>query len=204
MDELPLFADHAALRSERWQRLRAGVQKLAAAGVSLGTSSWKYPGWLGWLYTPERYHTRGKFSEARFERECLAEYSEVFKTVCFDGGYYTFPTEASMGRLYGQVPDDFLLSFKVTDEITLKRYPRLDRFGPRAGQINPRFLDATLFAEAFLRPLEPFREKTGVLMFEFARFTPAEWEDDGRFIAALDAFLAALPAGWQYGVEIRN
>ncbi len=204
MDELPLFADPAAFRSERWQRLRAAVQKLAAAGVYVGTSSWKYPGWLGWLYIPERYHTRGKFSEAKFDRECLAEYAEVFKTVCFDGGYYAFPTEASMDRVYAQVPNDFRLSFKVTDEITLKRYPSLDRFGARAGQINPRFLNASLFAEAFLRPLEPYREKTGVLMFEFARYGPAEWEDDALFIAALDVFLGSLPDGWQYGVEIRN
>jgi hypothetical protein len=34
------------------------------------------------------------------------------------------------------VPADFLFSFKVTDEITTRRFPKLPRFGERAGQQN--------------------------------------------------------------------
>ena len=33
--------------------------ELAARGVFVGTSSWKYPGWLGLLYSPQRYEYRG-------------------------------------------------------------------------------------------------------------------------------------------------
>ena len=33
------------------ERLRERVAALAAQGVHLGTSSWKYEGWLGQLYT---------------------------------------------------------------------------------------------------------------------------------------------------------
>ncbi len=47
----------------------------------VGTSSWKYPGWCGQLYDEQRYLTRGKFSEANFERECFAEYARTFATV---------------------------------------------------------------------------------------------------------------------------
>ena len=33
-----------------------------------------------------------------------------------------------------QVPDDFLFGLKVTDTITIKKYPKLDRFGEQAGK----------------------------------------------------------------------
>jgi uncharacterized protein YecE (DUF72 family) len=66
---------------------------LAAAGVCIGTSSWKYPGWCGTLYDRARYEYRGKFAETRFKRNCLAEYAEVFKTVCVAAAYYTLPSQ---------------------------------------------------------------------------------------------------------------
>ena len=74
------------------QDLAAQAASLAAQGVFIGTSSWKYPGWCGMLYDPARYDYRGKFAESRFKRECLREYAEVFKTVCVDAAYYTFPS----------------------------------------------------------------------------------------------------------------
>ena len=43
------------------------------------------------IHDESRYMTRGKFSESRFERQCLAEYAETFKTVCVDAAYYRFP-----------------------------------------------------------------------------------------------------------------
>ena len=88
-------------------KLRSAVQSLAAEGIFLGTSSWKYAGWTGLIYDEQRYHYRGKFAEARFERTCLAEYAEVFKTVCVDAAYYQFPSEKYLAGLAAQVPDDF-------------------------------------------------------------------------------------------------
>jgi len=203
MDELPLlFPDPA--RPERWERLRAGVARLAAEGILIGTSSWKYPGWIGWLYEQNHYLTRGRFSEARFRRECLRAYADVFPTVSVDAGYYTFPTADSVNCLFRQVPGDFRPSFKVTDAITLRRFPQIDRFGARAGQENPRFLDADLFRRAFLAPLEPHQHRLGILMFEFTRFTPGTWTSPSAFAEALDHFFTRLPDGWSYGVELRN
>ena len=107
---------------------------LAVQGVFIGTSSWKYPGWSGVLYDRARYEWRGKFAESRFKRDCLAEYGEVFKTVCVDAAYYTFPSQKYLEGMVAQVPEDFLFGFKVTDAITVKRFPRLDRFGVLAGK----------------------------------------------------------------------
>jgi len=170
----------------------------------LGTSSWKYEGWLGHIYDEQRYLTRGKLSRQRFESECLEEYAEVFPSVCLDAGYYRFPSEKYIADLTSQVPGNFRLSAKVTDEITVKKFPRLDRFGPRAGMDNGNFLNARLFRDAFLGPLSAHRGKIGVLIFEFSAFHPSHFPRGRDFVAALDHFLEEIPRDWQYGVEVRN
>src|SRR5207247_9976053 len=96
---------------------RVGVQQaaahLAAKGVFIGTSSWKYPGWRGQLYDGERYVTRGKFSESRFNRDCLAEYAEVFRTICVDAASYKFPGHRYLEAMVSQFPVDFQSSFRI-------------------------------------------------------------------------------------------
>jgi uncharacterized protein YecE (DUF72 family) len=186
------------------EELKQHVARLAIQGVYLGTSSWKYPGWCGTLYDRGRYEWRGKFAESRFNRDCLAEYAEVFKTVCVDAAYYSFPSHKYLQGMANQVPEDFLFGFKVTDAITLKRFPNLDRFGTLAGKRNENFLNPELFVKDFLGPCDTIRPKVGLLMFEFSRFWPADYEHGRDFVAELDAFLGQLPMGWPYGVEIRN
>jgi uncharacterized protein YecE (DUF72 family) len=180
------------------------LAQLAERGVYLGTSSWKYPGWRGQIYDEARYVYRGKFSEARFERLCLTEYAEVFKSVCVDAAYYQFPSAHYVRDLMGQVPADFVFSCKVTDEITVKRFPNLPRFGRRAGEVNPNFLNAGLFVANFLAPFASYQSQVGLLMFEFSRFYAADFARGRDFVEALSGFLSQLPKGWHYGVEIRN
>jgi uncharacterized protein YecE (DUF72 family) len=185
-------------------QMKRKTAALAAKGVFVGTSSWKYDGWFGQLYTPARYEFRGKVAQKRFQRDCLTEYAEVFKTVCVDGAYYKFPDEKYLTGLVSQVPEDFQFALKVTDSITIKKFSNLPRFGERAGKPNEHFLDAGLFERAFLKPCEPFRKNVGLLMFEFSRFYPSDYEHGRDFVAVLDKFLAALPKGWPYAVEMRN
>jgi len=186
------------------EKMKQMAAELAAKGVFIGTSSWKYEGWRGMLYDEQRYVYRGKFAESRFERTCLAEYAEVFKTVCVDAAYYTFPSEKYLTGLTEQVPPDFQFGFKVTDEITIKKFPNLARFGHRAGKTNGHFLNAKQFGDLFLRPCEKFRSQIGLLMFEFSRFFPSDYEHGRDFVADLDKFLEQLPKGWPYAVEMRN
>ncbi len=186
------------------EAMKQRAAELASKGVFIGTSSWKYQGWLGQLYTPARYEYRGKVATTRFQRDCLREYAEVFKTVCVDAAYYDFPRREYLEGLADQVPDDFQFGLKVTDALTIKKFPKLDRFGARAGQRNLDFLNADLFATAFLKPCEHIRPKVGVLMFEFSRFWPSDYEHGRQFVADLDAFLGKLPKGWPYAIEMRN
>jgi uncharacterized protein YecE (DUF72 family) len=186
------------------ERIRSAVLGLAKQGVFIGTSSWKYSGWRGQLYTDDRYVWRGRFSEKRFEELCLTEYSEVFKTVCVDAAYYKFPDREYIQGLVEAVPDDFLFGFKVTDEITIKQFPNLPRFGRRAGKRNESFLKADLFESEFLKPCEPFKKNIGVLLFEFSKFYSSDYETGRHFASELESFLSRIPKGWPYAVEIRN
>ncbi len=186
------------------QKLRASVKELAEEGIYLGTSSWKYPGWLGQLYDRDRYETRGKFSETKFREQCLEEYAAVFRTVSVDAAYYNFPTEKYAQGLAALVPPGFEFGFKVTDDITVKRFPKLPRFGEKGGQLNPFFLSPEVFVRDFLNPLECIKEKVGVLIFEFSNFKMEDYVRGRDFIAQLDHFLGSLPVGWRYAVEVRN
>src|SRR6266404_2500757 len=98
-------------------KIREKAARLARQGIFIGTSSWKYSGWLGQLYNDDRYIWRGRFSKSRFEELCLREYAEVFKTVCVDAAYYKFPDEHWLSELVSQVPQDFQFALKVTDQI---------------------------------------------------------------------------------------
>lgn len=184
--------------------MQRALRELATQGILIGTSSWKYPGWTGLLYDEQRYLYRGRFADSRFERDCLEEYSQVFSTVCVDAGYYKFPSPEYISGLCAQVPEHFRFAFKVTDEITARTFPKLDRHGDKAGRRNPHFLDADLFRAAFLASCEKHRSKIGLLIFEFSHFHPRDFDRGREFVEMLDAFLAQLPSGWQYGVEVRN
>jgi uncharacterized protein YecE (DUF72 family) len=181
------------------------VQRLARRGIYLGTSSWKYPGWLGRVYTPGRYATRRAFSEKKFNDTCLAEYAQVFPAVGGDFSFYQFPSEAYWKRLMDQVPSGFRFGLKVPEEITVQRWPKLRRYGQRAGRTNEGFLDAVLLADRFLEPLWPHRDKVGVIMFEFGTVHRGPLSEPAGFVTELDRLLGKLPTDeFRFAVEIRN
>jgi uncharacterized protein YecE (DUF72 family) len=186
------------------EQLAGRLRAFAAQGVFIGTSSWKYPGWLGKVYEQDRYIWRGRFSKTRFEENCLAEFAQTFPAVSVDATYYKFFDQAELEELAAQVAQGFQFAPKVCGDITLKQFPHLPRFGPRAGKVNPHFLDAAQFADNFLSRWEAIRDKVGLITFEFSRFGPGEFARGALFVEVLDDFLGKLPPGWPYGVELRN
>lgn len=180
--------------------LRARLEALAREGIWIGTSSWKYEGWLGQIYDRERYVSRGKFSKKRFEAECLAEYAETFPVVCGDFSFYQFPQPESWRKLFATAPAALRVALKAPEEVTCERFPKHARYGPRAGTINAAYLNADALKALFLEPLAPYADRLGPVIFEFGARTAAPAE----FIEGLDAFLNALPPGFRYAVEVRN
>jgi len=180
--------------------LAARLRTLADENIYIGTSSWKYEGWLDQIYYRDRYESRGKFSQKRFEAECLAEYADVFPVVCGDFTFYQFPAPAYWEKLFQSAPPRLRFALKVPEEVTAEVFPKHARYGPRAGMKNVSFLNAEALKALFLEPLEPYRERVVSLIFEFgARSTSAR-----EFIDSLDPFLAALPGTFRYAVEVRN
>ena len=197
----PLFEEPDAFPRDR---LAGSLRSLAQRNIYIGGSSWKYEGWLGQIYSRERYLSRGKFSKRLFEAECLREYSEVFPTVCGDFAFYQFPTPEFWSKLFALAPEHFKFAFKVPEQITCKVFPAHPRYGALAGHENEGFLDAHMFQEMFVRPLLPHQRKTALLIFEFGAFGRRSFESAGQFVERLDPFLAQLPPEFRYAVEIRN
>jgi uncharacterized protein YecE (DUF72 family) len=185
-------------------RLAPKLQALAKRGIYFGTSSWKYDGWLGSIYSEERYATRGKFSNTKFEANCLTEYAETFPTVCGDFAFYQFPSEEYWAKLFDATPQDFVFGFKVPEDITVSTWPKHARYGRRAGLANEHFLDAQTFQRFFTARLETYGKRVGPLIFEFGTFNTSTFPTRADFMARLDPFLKSLPQGFQYAVEIRN
>lgn len=204
---LPLFDDpsHPPASPPPFAlRLAPRLARLAAENIFIGTSSWKYEGWLGQIYTPERYQVRGRFSERKFATECLTEYARTFPAVCGDFSFYQFPSEAFWRRLFASAPPHLLFAFKAPEEITVKRWPGHARYGARGGASNASFLNAALLREAFLAPLAPFQPRIGTIIFEFGAFPRGAFDTEPPFVEQLTGFLKQLPGGFRYAVEVRN
>lgn len=185
--------------------LKAAIQYLATSGVLIGTSSWKYVGWLNLFYTPERYFKNGRFCQRKFEEECLQEYSEIFPTVGVDFTYYQSVSSEQIKKLCSQVPDNFKFVCKAPSAVTIKKYPHLEKFKSKAGTFNLNYLNPQVFVDRFILPWRDFQDKLGLTIFEFSKFSPSEYNSVTQFVEDLDRFLDKIPHdGWRYGIEIRN
>ncbi|MBU6434895.1 MAG: DUF72 domain-containing protein, partial [Nitrospirae bacterium] len=170
--------------------------------IRIGTSTWTYEGWQGQVY-------KRQYAKSRFASECLGEYCQyqyqgepLFRTVGNDSTFYRPPTANQLRRYLNQIPEDFQMVFKVWEEITIPTYAKQARYGAKAGQVNPRFLDAQVFNELVLAPYREakFEPHAGPFIFEFQRHRISSEE----FCARLDRFFGQLPKDFRYAVEIRN
>ncbi len=176
------------------------IEQLARKQVYFGTSSWKYPGWAGWFYT-KPYRTQKDFNE-----NCLSEYAQHYPGVGVDHTYYTWPVEKLFQKYAEQTPENFRFGLKVTERVTVFRFPTLPRYGKDAGKVNESFLNPEVFKEQFLEPLRSISPRIGPLMLEFSQFYPGMLESGRDFTERLDAFFAALAneKQFQFAVEMRN
>lgn len=168
--------------------------------LHLGTSSWSFPGWEGLVY--DQF-----YPQARLAREGLAAYGQhpLFRTAGVDRTHYA-PVEPSVFADYADaVPDDFRFLVKAHEACTLARFPEHARYGKGAGRDNPLFLDPEYATERVVGPfMEGLGPKAGPLLFQFAP-QPMAWLGGAReFARRLHSFLAKLPRGPLYAVEVRN
>jgi uncharacterized protein YecE (DUF72 family) len=202
MSQLSLFDDDAAT-PPRAARLAPKLRALAERGIYFGTSSWKYEGWLGQIYAPENYAVHGKFSQTKFEKECLREYAKTFPVVGGDFSFYQFPSPPYWKNLFEAAPG-LKFALKVPEEVTVAKWPKHARYGKRAGLDNESFLNANVFEKLFANPLRFYVSQVAALIFEFGTFSKSVFADHRAFVDRIDSFLTALPKGFRYALEIRN
>jgi uncharacterized protein YecE (DUF72 family) len=165
--------------------------------VRLGTMSWSFPGWKGLVYGAD-------VNAKRLSERGLTAYSEhpLLGAVEIDRSYYEPLSARTLSDYAHQVHDDFRFIVKGHEEVTLRRFPNHDRYGKKRGSENGRFLDASYATDAVVGPIvEGLGAKLGALVFQFA---PQDAGHPLEFADRLGAFLAALPRGVPYAVELRN
>jgi uncharacterized protein YecE (DUF72 family) len=173
--------------------LAAKIRALAERNIFIGTSSWRYEGWLGLIYTTERFFTRGRFSKQKFHEECIQEYAETFPVVGGDFSFYSIPEASFWSKVFAGAPQRLKWNLKVPEDFTVKRFSCQPRYGARTGHLNPAFLDAELFEAALLEPLSPYIDRIGLLFIEFGTFSKESYPEPGPFFDDLNAFLSRLP-----------
>jgi len=164
--------------------------------VRLGTSSWSFPGWEGLVYDRPA-------SEDVLAREGLAAYGAhpLFGTVGLDRTFYRPVSTATFREYASQVPDDFRFVVKADRLLTSP----LDPQAYMARSRNPRYLDPAYAAAEVVGPMmEGLGHKAGALLFQFPPIPPNLVGGRAAFLRRLERFLAALPEGPLYSVELRT
>lgn len=147
-------------------------------GISwnLGTIGFGYPDWAGTFYP------RGVSGADR-----LARYAEHFNAVEIDATFHAIPAPKTVRRWADAVPEDFRFCVKTPREIS--HAPEDDALSSqRTRDVMHRFLEIA----------SELGEKLSVVLVQF----PATFREQRS--AELAEFLAGLPAGPKYAVELRN
>ena len=167
------------------------------AQVRIGTCSWKYPSWAGIVYSQEK------------GINYLSEYAQKYNTVEIDQWFWSLfgetkailPTESTAREYCESVGDDFLFTIKVPNSITLTHF--YNKKKTDLLRENPYFLSYELF-EQFLQKIDPLKDKSGLLMFQFEYLNKRKMSNRGEFLKRFRTFIKKLPRDCTYGVEIRN
>jgi uncharacterized protein YecE (DUF72 family) len=157
--------------------------------LRLGTSSWTFPGWKGLVYEESK-----PCGEAILARDGLEQYarSPLLRTVGLDRAFYRPMTVEQCRALGGQSGSDFRFLVKAYRGLTHRAYA------------EPVFLDAAYARDIVIAPLvEGFGGSLGTLLFQFPEMGLSARDGDD-FLKSLDRFLAALPSGVPYSVELRD
>ena len=168
-----------------------------------GSCSWNYPSWKGLVYDPERFGKRSSGAEL------LSQYARRYDTVEVDRWFWSLfgpervrlPDPADVEAYGRAVPGDFRFTLKGPNSVTLTHFYRKEKDDPL--RPNSFFLSTEKTAE-FLSLLEPIREKSGPVLFQFEYLNKMKMESAARFRERFARFRRDLPEGWTYGLEIRN
>ena len=171
--------------------------------LRLGTCSWKYDSWKGFIYEAGKRYRPDDY---------LHDYAKVLDSVEVDQWFWSlFPGRArlpepkAVGAYEKSVPEGFSFTVKAPNALTLTHFYKNQPPGSAsfADQPNPYFLDGDLLRR-FLDLLSPLGRKLGPIMFQFEYLNKKKMPSAEAFYERFGAFISKAPAGFQYAVEIRN
>lgn len=147
----------------------------------VGTSSWSSKDWCGSFY-PDSIEPG----------EMITHYAAKYRAVEIDSSWHAMPNRTMVRAWRERTPDGFVFAAKVPKTITHDKYLR----------------DCEADLKQFISVMEPLGEKLGPLVLQFPYVAKsrnaAEYGTGDDFLERLRDFLPLLPAGFRWGVEIRN
>jgi len=166
----------------------AKTQKALPPFIRIGTSSFSETDWTGNFYPPKSKPS-----------EFLTHYAKRFDTVEIDATYYAIPSYQTVDGWKSKTPEDFLISAKFPRSIVHAGE------GPKPDGDIILVPDKTYPArDRFLETMERLGDRLGPLVLQFPYLARAVFKSTELFFERLDRFLADLPNGFRYAVEIRN
>lgn len=87
--------------------------------------------------------------------------------------FYRPETVNQLRHYLNPIPEDFEICFKVWKELTIPTYAKQACYDPKAGQSNPRFLDAKFFNDLVLAPYVCRNPLEGLPLLSTAGLWPA-------------------------------
>jgi uncharacterized protein YecE (DUF72 family) len=187
--------------------------------ISIGTASDRYAGWLGQIYSPDRFG--GKISkrsktvggqtvtEELLPVESVQEYFQHFSILELDFTFYSLLLDdhASPTSTY-RVLETYRRHLKDADRIVLKVpqtifAQKLWKGGKFAE--NPGYLNTEIFTQKFYAPaMELLGPTLQGFIFEQEYQAKKERSSPDQFASALDRFFESIPRDMRYHVEIRT
>jgi uncharacterized protein YecE (DUF72 family) len=160
-------------------------------GLSIGTSSWTFPGWAQLVY-------RGHPTQESLVESGLEEYSRhpLFNTVGIDRSFYAPLKSEELIRYAAQLPPDFRCVIKVWNNITSP----VDYATKKA---NPYFFHFDVFKEFVLEPLhQHFEKHVNCLLFQLPPTGTSLSLGELNF--KLRRFFEQMPKALPCAVEVRT
>jgi uncharacterized protein YecE (DUF72 family) len=138
-----------------------------------------YLGTSGWSYADWEgtLYPEGLPSASR-----LAEYAKHYPTVEIDSTFYGTPRLSTVKKWREIVPEGFLFAAKVPQEVTHEK----------------NLVDTRREAESYVHTMQALEDRLGPLLLQL----PPSFTVEG--MGVLEDFLASLPEGPRYAVEVRH
>lgn len=188
-------------------------------GVFMGTASDRYAGWLGQIYSPEKYqgriHRRVKqlgqssFVEEVLPVESLEEYFLHFGVLEVDFTFYgplvdqkgkPTPNYRLLEMYKRHMRSEDRLILKAPQAITARRLRNGGRF-----ELNPHYLDWKLFSLGFYEPATRLLGNALVGILLEQEYQPkGERVSVDQMAADLERFFSRVPRDHRYHLELRT